>query len=70
MEKTIATARLQVNSLFARQVRDFLKRCKFNGADIEYDEQKVGFLTTDFKIRGSESVVKSIYASIEEWGGE
>lgn len=59
---------VEVGLLYFGAVRDFLKRCKFNGLNIEWYEGS-GWLERTFIVKGNERDLLNIKHSLEKWAG-
>ena len=55
-----------VGRLLCRPVRDFLKRCQFDGKKIEFYEDS-GLVERTFIIKGDDEDVTSVRYSLEKW---
>ena len=59
----------EVGILLCRSLRDFLKRCKFIGYNIEWLESS-GWFEHTFTIKGDDSHIDRIVETIRQWDKE
>lgn len=62
----MAVLNLTVGRAHCGRIRDFLKRCKFKGVDIEYIESS-GWIQRSFTVKGSDDDIVSIHKAYLDW---
>jgi hypothetical protein len=65
----VKTLTYEVGILLCRQVRDFLKMCKFVGYNIDWIESS-GWFERTFTIKGDDAHIDRIIETILEWDKE
>ena len=60
---------ITIGRLWCRHVRNFLKRCQFDGKKIEFYESS-GWLKKTFIIKGDDKDVVNVKCSLDKWAEE
>jgi len=60
------TWEFEVGILLCRPVRDYLKRMKFYGHDIDFVESS-GWLSRTFSVRGSANAISALQSAMVNW---